>query len=93
MHILALPYLPSRDRKSTRLRVEQWRWRNRERQEALNAVTYALKKYDIDRKPCEDCGTDQSCADEISLHPLRVVWRCRRCINTRRRREIRTEEG
>jgi hypothetical protein len=82
----AASYLPSRDRRSTRLRVEQWRWRNRERQEALTAVAHALANYDLDKRPCERCGTDRNvCADEITLHPLRVVWRCRRCINARRR--------
>ena len=83
---MASPYLPSRDRRSTYERVNRWRAKNRERQEALNAVANAVRDYDLVRKPCERCGTDKNvCADEITLHPLRVVWRCRSCANARRR--------
>jgi hypothetical protein len=84
---MASSYLPERDRRSARIRTERWRMRHRERQEALNDVCYALTKYEIDRKPCERCGTDRNVvADEITLHPkLRVTWRCRLCANARRR--------
>jgi hypothetical protein len=78
-------YQSERDCKPSRLRIRRWRMRNPERQRALSAVAYALSNYSLTRKPCEDCGTDRSCADEINLHPLRVVWRCRVCINARRR--------
>ena len=87
-HIMASPYLPSRDRKASYLRVNRWRALNRERQEALSAVATALANYDLDKQPCKDCGTDRNVvADEISMNPLRVRWRCRVCANARRRRE------
>jgi hypothetical protein len=77
----------TRKRRSTYRRVNRWRLRNPERQRALSAVASALQKYDLDKGPCERCGTDKNvCADEITLHPkLGVVWRCRCCAIVRRR--------
>jgi hypothetical protein len=85
--IKASSYLPERDRKPSYDRVNRWRLRNPERQRALSAVASALQKYDLDKGPCERCGTDKNvCADEITLHPkLGVVWRCRCCAIVRRR--------
>jgi hypothetical protein len=79
-------------RRSTYLRVNRWRARNPERQRALSAVARALQDFNLDKKPCERCGTDKNvCADPISVRPLRVVWRCRCCTNALRR-EIRAEQ-
>jgi hypothetical protein len=80
-------YLPQRDREPSRLRVNRWRLRNPERQRASAAVARALANYNLTRKTCERCGTDKNvCADEIVLDPkLTVIWRCRTCINARRR--------
>ncbi|SRR5260370_22331798 len=73
-------------RRSTYIRVNRWRARNPERQRALSAVATALAKYELDKRPCERCGTDRNvCADPISVTPLRVVWRCRCCTNALRR--------
>jgi hypothetical protein len=84
--IKASPYLPQRDRKPSYARVNRWRLRNPERQRALSAVRRALANYDLDRASCERCGTDRNvCADPVSVRPLRVVWRCRRCTNALRR--------
>jgi hypothetical protein len=78
-------------RRSTYLRVNRWRLRNPERQRALSAVARALQDFNLDKKPCERCGTTRNvCADPISVKPLRVVWRCRCCANVRRR-ERKTE--
>jgi hypothetical protein len=74
-------------RRSTYLRVNRWRARNPDRQRALSAVARALQDFNLDKKPCENCGTDRNvCADPISVKPLRVVWRCRCCTNALRRR-------
>jgi hypothetical protein len=79
-------------RRSTYLRVNRWRARNPERQRALSAVARALQDFNLDKKPCERCGTTSNvCADPISVKPLRVVWRCRCCANVRRR-ERKTED-
>jgi hypothetical protein len=75
-----------RFRKATLRRVNRWRARNPERQAALSAVAVAIQNFDLVRGPCERCGTTKNvCADPISLHPLRVKWRCRSCGIAQRR--------
>ena len=55
-------------------------------QSGLKSPDGLLSNYSLTRKPCERCGTKRSCADEITLLPkLCVIWRCRVCINARRR--------
>jgi hypothetical protein len=77
-------------REATSRRVSRWRARNSERQKALNAVAVAIKNSDLVREPCERCGTTKSvCADPVSLHPLRVKWRCRSCGHAVRREAAR----
>jgi hypothetical protein len=88
------PYSPQRDREATYRRVSRWRYRNPERQAALSAVATAIKYLGLKRKPCESCGTTKNvCADPISLHPLRVNWRCRKCSNAMRRKAARIDGG
>jgi hypothetical protein len=64
----------------TSRRVSRWRSKNPERQAALSAVAVAIKNSELQREPCEQCGTTKNvCADPVSLHPLRVKWCCRSC--------------
>jgi hypothetical protein len=62
-------------------RVNHWRFKNLGRARAQSAVANAVRDHDLERKPCEICGTDfRVCAfhDDYSK-PLKVRWRCRGC--------------
>lgn len=57
-----------------------WQLRNPEKIRAHQAVRHAIKRGDLIRGPCEDCGTTRG----VEAHhpdysqPLSVVWLCRR---------------
>jgi hypothetical protein len=74
-------------RYETYARVNHWRARNPERARALGAVANAIKNYELERgTSCALCGSERNIvAGPISLHPVRVVWHCRRCSNELRR--------
>jgi hypothetical protein len=83
----AIPFSLRQQRDETYRRVNHWRARNPERARALGAVANAIRNYEIERgTSCARCGSKRNIvAGDISLHPLRVVWRCRRCSNAQRR--------
>ncbi|WP_079569931.1 hypothetical protein [Bradyrhizobium erythrophlei] len=88
---LRLPLkLPSdrKQRAETCRRVSRCRLDNPERQTQLAAVTRALSNDEIERKPCALCGSSKNiCVGPVlSMQPLKVSWRCRRCSNAMRRK-------
>jgi hypothetical protein len=89
-------YYPPRDRVPTIRRVDQWRRKNRAKDRATAAVSHAIRSYDLERGPCECCGTTKNvCAFPIDIsEPLKQVnWRCRRCNNDLRRQAAAASSG
>jgi len=76
-----------RNRATSMKRTNKWRAKNPEKSRAIIAVSWAIRAFDLERKPCESCGTDKNvCAFPIDIsYPLKVNWRCRFCDNDLRR--------
>jgi len=71
-------YLTQRKELAHRIQIE---YRNKypERQKAVNAVTYAVKKGTLIKTPCEYCGALKVVAHHVAYDlPLEVVWLCQK---------------
>ena len=82
-YVVAARQYYSRNPESSMKRTNKWRSKNPEKSRAIVAVYRAIRIFDLERKPCECCGTDKNvCAFPMDYsQPLKVKWRCRFCNN------------
>jgi len=62
-------------------RIGAWRINNPDKQRAIELVGLAVRDYDLERGPCEKCGTNKNVCGfhDDYAQPLKVNWRCRSC--------------
>ena len=77
--------------KATAETTRAWRFEDKRRTTAHNAVARAIKKGDLVRSPCIRCGEDKSLAHHEDYDkPLEVMWLCQPC-HKQRHKELKEE--
>jgi len=60
--------------------LKKWRERHPEKSKAIYLVTSAIKGGRLVKKPCMDCGAENTQAHHFDyLKPLEVIWLCYPC--------------
>ena len=77
------------ERVKLHLEVNQaWRNQDKRRSQCHNAVSRAIKKGELVKKPCIKCGDEKSLAHHEDYDkPLEVIWFCQLC-HKQRHKEI-----